>query len=102
MCIRKRFCGCTGICRSSDSTVAFSTWLYRIVANLCLDQIRRRKVRKEEPASVESKEGEFDRFQLVPEERADVDPQRTAAERGGKAASQRSAGPTDTPRAHCV
>lgn len=55
---------------------AFSTWLYRIVANLCLDQIRKRKVRKEEAASVETAEGEMDRLQLIPESRADVDPQR--------------------------
>jgi RNA polymerase sigma-70 factor (ECF subfamily) len=55
---------------------SFSTWLYRIVSNLCLDQIRRRKVRKEEPAAVESSAGEVDRFQFVPEERAEVDPQR--------------------------
>jgi RNA polymerase sigma-70 factor, ECF subfamily len=55
---------------------SFSTWLYRIVANLCLDQIRRRKVRKEEAAAVETKNGEIDRFQFVPEHRADVDPQR--------------------------
>jgi len=55
---------------------SFSTWLYRIVANLCLDQIRKRKVRKEEAASVETDGGELDRFQFVPESRADVDPQR--------------------------
>jgi RNA polymerase sigma-70 factor, ECF subfamily len=55
---------------------SFSTWLYRIVANLCLDQIRRRKVRKEESASVDTRDGEVDRFQFVPEGRADVDPQR--------------------------
>jgi RNA polymerase sigma-70 factor (ECF subfamily) len=55
---------------------AFGTWLYRIVANLCLDQIRRRKVRKEETSRVETSEGEVDRFQFVPEERAGVDPQR--------------------------
>ena len=55
---------------------AFSTWLYRIVANLCLDQIRKRKVRKEEAAFVETAEGEMDRLQLIPESRADVDPQR--------------------------
>lgn len=55
---------------------AFSTWLYRIVANLCLDQIRKRKVRKEEAASVETADGEMDRLQLIPESRADVDPQR--------------------------
>jgi RNA polymerase sigma-70 factor (ECF subfamily) len=55
---------------------SFSTWLYRIVANLCLDQIRKRKVRKEEGSSVETGSGEMDRFQFVPEQRADVDPQR--------------------------
>lgn len=55
---------------------AFSTWLYRIVANLCLDQIRKRKVRKEEAASVETGNGEVDRLQLIAEPRADVDPQR--------------------------
>ncbi len=55
---------------------AFSTWLYRIVANLCLDQIRKRKVRKEEAASVETPGGEVDRLQFIPERRADVDPQR--------------------------
>ena len=55
---------------------SFSTWLYRIVANLCLDQIRKRKVRKEEAASITTAEGELDRFQLLAEGRADVDPQR--------------------------
>jgi RNA polymerase sigma-70 factor (ECF subfamily) len=55
---------------------AFSTWLYRIVANLCLDQIRKRKVRKEEAVAVQTASGEVDRLQFVPERRADVDPQR--------------------------
>jgi RNA polymerase sigma-70 factor (ECF subfamily) len=55
---------------------SFSTWLYRIVANLCLDQIRKRKVRKEEGSAVETGSGELDRFQFLPEQRADVDPQR--------------------------
>ncbi len=55
---------------------SFSTWLYRIVANLCLDQIRKRKVRKEEASSVETGSGDLDRFQFLPEHRADVDPQR--------------------------
>ncbi len=55
---------------------SFSTWLYRIVANLCLDQIRKRKVRREESSSVETGSGELDRFQFLPERRADVDPQR--------------------------
>lgn len=55
---------------------SFSTWLYRIVANLCLDQIRKRKVRKEEAPSVDTAGGEIDRFQFMPEQRADTDPQR--------------------------
>jgi RNA polymerase sigma-70 factor (ECF subfamily) len=55
---------------------SFSTWLYRIVANLCLDQIRKRKVRKEEGSAVTTASGEMDRFQFLPEHRADVDPQR--------------------------
>jgi RNA polymerase sigma-70 factor (ECF subfamily) len=55
---------------------SFSTWLYRIVANLCLDQIRKRKVRKEEASFVETSSGELDRFQFLPEHRPDVDPQR--------------------------
>lgn len=55
---------------------AFSTWLYRIVANLCLDQLRKRKVRREEPSSMETSGGQMDRFQFLPEQRADVDPER--------------------------
>jgi RNA polymerase sigma-70 factor (ECF subfamily) len=60
---------------------SFSTWLYRIVANLCLDQIRKRKVRKEEAPSIDTGSGEIDRFQFVREQRADVDPQRQVMSR---------------------
>src|SRR6202051_4349330 len=36
---------------------SFHTWLYRIVTNICLDQLRKRKVRREEPATVETDSG---------------------------------------------
>lgn len=55
---------------------SFHTWLYRIVTNLCLDHLRKRKVRREEPAVSETEDGPRDRMQAVQEERADVDPQR--------------------------
>lgn len=55
---------------------SFSTWLYRIVSNLCLDQIRRRNVRREEGSSIITGTGEMDRFEHLAEPRADVDPQR--------------------------
>src|SRR3954451_3614036 len=51
---------------------SFSTWLYRIVANLCLDQLRKRKVRREDSASISTPDGEMDRLQSLPELRADV------------------------------
>src|SRR5438874_11642016 len=41
---------------------SFHTWLYRIVTNVCLDQLRKRKVRKEESATVETSEGPVDRM----------------------------------------
>src|SRR5712691_3063128 len=55
---------------------SFHTWLYRIVTNLCLDQMRRRKVRKEEPAALTTADGPLDRMESVQEQRVDGDPQR--------------------------
>ncbi len=55
---------------------SFHTWLYRIVTNLCLDQMRRRKVRKEEPAALTTAEGPLNRIDSVQEQRVDGDPQR--------------------------
>ncbi len=55
---------------------SFHTWLYRIVTNLCLDQMRKRKVRKEEPTVLATSEGPLDRMDTVPEDRVDGDPQR--------------------------
>jgi len=55
---------------------SFHTWLYRIVTNLCLDQMRRRKVRKEEPTVVDGADGPVDRMDAVTEARVEGDPQR--------------------------
>jgi RNA polymerase sigma-70 factor (ECF subfamily) len=55
---------------------SFHTWLYRIVTNLCLDQMRKRKVRKEEPTVLATADGPLDRMDAVQEERVDGDPQR--------------------------
>src|SRR3984893_5768647 len=56
---------------------SFHTWLYRIVTNICLDQLRKRKVRKEEPAVVETSEGPIDRMETFEEEAAQSDPERS-------------------------
>ena len=55
---------------------SFHTWLYRIVTNLCLDHLRKRKVRREEPTVVETEGGLKDRVSEFPETRAGADPQR--------------------------
>jgi RNA polymerase sigma-70 factor (ECF subfamily) len=56
---------------------SFHTWLYRIVTNICLDQLRKRKVRKEESAVVETAEGPLDRMEAFEEDSAESDPERT-------------------------
>jgi RNA polymerase sigma-70 factor (ECF subfamily) len=55
---------------------SFQTWLYRIVTNLCLDSLRKRKVRREEPSFRETPDGVRDRADTVPEERVEGDPER--------------------------
>jgi RNA polymerase sigma-70 factor, ECF subfamily len=55
----------------------FHTWLYRIVTNVCLDQLRKRKVRKEEPGVVETSEGPVDRMDHFEGRDAAGDPERS-------------------------
>jgi RNA polymerase sigma-70 factor (ECF subfamily) len=55
---------------------SFHTWIYRIATNLCLDQLRKRKVRKEESPVVMTPEGSVDRLDSVAEQRPDLDPQK--------------------------
>jgi RNA polymerase sigma-70 factor (ECF subfamily) len=56
---------------------SFYTWLYRIVTNLCLDQLRRRKSRREDPATViDSRGDEMDLLSNVSDTRAMANPAR--------------------------
>jgi len=56
---------------------SFHTWLYRIVTNICLDHLRKRKVRKEDSAVVETAEGPVDRMDSFEEESARANPERS-------------------------
>jgi RNA polymerase sigma-70 factor (ECF subfamily) len=56
---------------------SFYTWIYRIVTNLCLDQLRRRKSRREDQAvMVDSSGEELDLLGNVSDERAGANPDR--------------------------
>jgi RNA polymerase sigma-70 factor (ECF subfamily) len=56
---------------------SFYTWLYRIVTNLCLDQLRRRKSRREDPATVVDSRGEeMDLLSNISDTRAMANPAR--------------------------
>jgi len=68
---------------------SFYTWLYRIVTNLCLDQLRRRKSRKEDPATVTDSAGdEMDLMANVTDERAMANPGRELERKHMNAAIQ--------------
>jgi RNA polymerase sigma-70 factor, ECF subfamily len=55
---------------------SFHTWLYRIVTNVCLDHLRKRKVRKEESTVVETPEGPVDQMSRLEEDNPAADPER--------------------------
>jgi RNA polymerase sigma-70 factor (ECF subfamily) len=81
---------------------SFYTWIYRIVTNLCLDHLRRRKTRREDSATILDAFGEeMDLLANVPEVRANFDPIREL-ERKRMAAQIASALDTLTPRERMV
>src|SRR6476646_5484602 len=55
---------------------SFHTLLYRIVTNICLDQLRKRKVRREESAVVETADGPVDRMDSFEQEGTHANPER--------------------------
>ena len=55
---------------------SFHTWLYRIVTNVCLDHLRKRKVRKEEPPVRETSAGPVDILDQFAEKRSGSNPER--------------------------
>src|SRR6201986_5641353 len=56
---------------------SFYTWIYRIVTNLCLDHLRRRKTRREEQSVVvDSSGGEMDLLSNISDERSMANPER--------------------------
>src|ERR1700689_3592481 len=55
---------------------SFHTWLYRIVTNVCLDHLRRRKVRKEESTVVETPDGPVDQVTRIAEQGPAANPER--------------------------
>jgi RNA polymerase sigma-70 factor (ECF subfamily) len=55
---------------------SFHTWLYRIVTNVCLDHLRRRKVRKEESTVMETPDGPVDQVSRIAEEGPEANPER--------------------------
>jgi RNA polymerase sigma-70 factor (ECF subfamily) len=55
---------------------SFYTWIYRIVTNLCLDHLRRRRVRKEDaPVGRDFEGGEFDLLDQTPDRRPGASPE---------------------------
>src|SRR2546429_698797 len=56
---------------------SFYTWIYRIVTNLCLDQLRKKQVRKEDaPVAIDASGESYDLLEQVPDVRSGADPER--------------------------
>jgi len=53
----------------------FSTWLYRVVTNVCLDHLRRKQTRREvQPPAVDDGQAEY--FHTLADDRPSLDPER--------------------------
>src|SRR5215510_14228698 len=66
---------------------SFYTWMYRIVTNLCLDHLRKKKTRREDaPVVVDSSGEEHSLLDQVADDRAGANPERDLMRRelGGK------------------
>lgn len=56
---------------------SFYTWIYRIVTNLCLDHLRKRQTRREDPQTITDASGrELDVLDRVSDDRAGANPER--------------------------
>src|SRR6516225_8868296 len=56
---------------------SFYTWIYRIVTNLCLDHLRKRHTRREDPQTVVDSSGrEWDVLERVSDDRSGANPER--------------------------
>src|SRR6478672_1502143 len=56
---------------------SFYTWIYRIVTNLCLDHLRKRQTRKEDPQMVMDSSGQpVDVLERVSDDRSGANPER--------------------------
>jgi RNA polymerase sigma-70 factor (ECF subfamily) len=56
---------------------SFYTWIYRIVTNLCLDHLRKRQTRREDPQTVTGSDGrEMDVLERVADDRSGANPER--------------------------
>jgi RNA polymerase sigma-70 factor (ECF subfamily) len=61
---------------------SFHTWLYRIVTNICLDHLRKRKVRREEQSALETVDGStVDRMDRVEHDSPYANPERQTSSR---------------------
>ena len=58
---------------------SFHTWLYRIATNVCLDLLRRKGVRKEQPLESNSGNPVADPIERTADQRAESDPDRVYA-----------------------